>query len=77
MHKINELKEFEKFSLGWHNLDKNEVLLSENKQIPSRSEISQFALKGNKMIEETKMNNLLLTSLNDGKEIALVRVEEE
>jgi len=40
--------------------------------IPTRAEISKYALSSgsnNKMIEEQRLNNLLLSSLNDNKVI--------
>jgi cell fate (sporulation/competence/biofilm development) regulator YmcA (YheA/YmcA/DUF963 family) len=40
VHQINEFKEFEKLSLGWQNLDKNDTIQKETNIIPSRSEIS-------------------------------------
>ena len=40
VHQINEFKEFEKLSLGWQILDKNDTIQKETNIIPSRSEIS-------------------------------------
>lgn len=58
IHKVNDYKEFEAYSLGWHNLEQNETLSSRpGSNVPTRQEISKHALldsSNNAMLQDSK-----------------------
>ena len=65
VHQVNSYKELEEVAKGWHLLEEMDKAPKES-AVPSRREISQYALYGgkNSMLEEHRASQLMLGALN-------------